>query len=214
MADDYGSLLDQIADESRRPRATFGVQIAACVQEAIDTYAKQRFWWNQSLSETFVTVAAQEYYGASDNAKIPYVVEFDSVKATIASTNKPTLQKWDWQTLENWNSDGASTGQPTDYAYYAQQIRLYPIPDAVYTITMSGLFLLTRLSADADTNAWVTRGQGEKLIRCHASALFYGTYLRQTERAAQFMALANQESSDLTASLSRRQATGRIQASL
>lgn len=214
MADDYGSLLDAIADESRRPRATFGTQIERCVQEAIDHYAKRRFWWNESTSETFATVASQENYGAAANAKIPYVVEFDSVKIAISSTDKRTLRKVSWEDIEELNTSGTSTGQPSMYAYYAQQIRLYPIPSDAWTVTMAGLFLLTRLSADGDANAWVTRVQGEKLIRCHASALFYGTYLRLKDRAAEFMGLAEDEYANLVASHSRRQATGVIRGSL
>lgn len=212
--DTYGGILDDIETETRLPRATFGAKMELCVQEAIDEYAKVRFWWNQSFTETFPTVASQENYGAAANAKIPYAVEFDSVKIAIGSADKRILTKESWQAIEDINHDGASTGQPSHYAYYGQQIRLYPIPTDVWTVTMAGLFLLTRLSADGDTNGWVTRGQGERLIRCRASALFYGTHLRLSSRAAEFQAMANAEFDLLTASLSRRQATGRISARL
>ncbi len=214
MADTYGDLLDAIADESRRPRASFGTQIERCVQEAIDEYAKVRFWWNASRSNTFDTVANQEYYTSSDASFISEVLEFDKVTLTVSGTDKRILHQMDWESLEDLNGRGDSFGQPSHFAYWGQQIRLYPIPDAIYPVRVAGLFLLPRLTADADTNAWVTRGQGEKLIRSRASAVFYGTYLRLPDRAAQFQAEANTELDRLNASLSRREATGDIRPSL
>lgn len=214
MADDFGSMQDTIADESRRPRASFGTQIAVCVQEAIDEYSKIRFAWNVRRSDTFSTVASQEFYSSSDAAFIDDVLEFDDVTITIATSDKRQLCKVTFDDIERWNTNGTSTGQPSDYAYWGETIRLYPIPSAVYSIRVAGLFALTRLSADADTNAWVTRGKGEKLIRCRASALFYGTYLRLADRAASFQNMAETEFDRLTASLSRRTASGNVRPSL
>jgi hypothetical protein len=58
---------------------------------------------------------------------------------------------------------GATTNAPTHFAYFKQQIRLYPIPDAVYTVGLSYIYRFTTLSADGDTNAWMT--DGEEVIR-------------------------------------------------
>lgn len=213
MADDFGTLLDTIADESRRPRATFGTQIAACVQEAIDDYSREG-WWFVELNSTFTTVASQEYYTSSDAAFIANILEFDSVVLTIGGTDKRLLTKQSWQWIEDINHDGSSTGQPSDYAYRDKKIRLYSIPTGAWATRVRGKVPLTRLSADADTNPWVTRGEGEALIRYRASALFYGTYLRLGQRAGEFQSMADVEKNKLTASLSRRQATGRIRPSL
>lgn len=214
MSDTYGSLLDRIADETRRPRATFGTQIEACVQEAIDEYNLIRFPWNQSRSNTFSTVASQEFYTSSDSSFIDDILEFDEVTITISSTDKRNLCKRSMDDLQLWNHDSTSTGQPSDYAYWAQQIRLYPIPTAVYTVRVAGIFAPTRLSADADTNDWIVRGKGEKLIRCRASAIFYATYLRLPDRAVPFQNEADAEFDRQMASLSRREATGRVRPSL
>jgi hypothetical protein len=214
MADTYGDILDTIADESRRPRATFGTQIERCVQEAIDEYARIRFPWNVRRSDTFSTVASQEYYTSSDAAFIDDVLEFDAVTITIAASDLRTLCQTSWERLEELNADATSEGQPTDFSYWGEQIRLYPVPSDAYTVRVAGLFALTRLSADADTNAWTTRGKGEKLIRCRASAIFYGTYLRQADRATPFQNEANAEFDRLIGSLSRREASGTIRGSL
>jgi hypothetical protein len=78
--------------------------------------------------------------------------------------------------------DTAQTGQdiarPDYFAYYKQNIRLYPIPDAVYTMTMAYVYKLTALSSGSDSNAWTT--DAEELIRCRAKADLYGHLQRET----------------------------------
>ncbi len=51
---------------------------------------------------------------------------------------------------------------------YQDRINLFPIPGSTYTLTIHYLKALTALSADSDTNAWLT--EGEELIRLHAKA--------------------------------------------
>src|SRR5262245_14888770 len=128
MADTYGDMLDTIADETRRPRSTFGTQIARCVQEAIDEYSMVRFPWNVSRSNTFSTVSSQEFYTSSDASWIDDILEFDDVTISITSTDKRILDKANFDDIEKWNTSGTSRGQPTDYAYWGETIRLYPIP--------------------------------------------------------------------------------------
>lgn len=210
MADDYGSMLDNIALETRRPRATFGTRIEQCVQEAIDDVSRARYPWNQSRANTFSTVASQEIYTSSDASWIDDILEFDAVTVTISSTDKRPLCSATFVEIEEWNSDGTTTGQPTHYCYWGETLRIYPIPDAVYVTRVAGLFALTRLSADVDTNAWVVRGKGEALIRASASAKFYGRYLRDADQAAVWQNIAAAENDRCLASLSRRQGDGRI----
>lgn len=210
MTDTYGDMLDAIADESRRPRATFGAQISRCVREAIIEAEKETYWFNDTRTQTFATVASQEYYGSAANSFIPYLTEIENLAVTISSGDVDDLSKSSWDELQAMNGDGTTFGRPTHYAYAFKQIRLYPIPTAAYTVTIAGSYALADLSADADTNCWTVEREGGLLVRYRASALFYGTYLRLAERAATFDNLANGEIKKLTASTSRRQATGRI----
>lgn len=213
MADTYGDLLDAIAEETRRPRASFGTRISACVQEAIDDCQRHVLYFSD-LNNTFTTVASQEYYTSSDAAFIANIIEFDSVVITLSGSSKDDIRRANWADLERLNFDGISTGQPYRYAYRNKSIRLYPIPNDAWTIRVRGAAPLTRLSADADTNSWTTRGEGEKLIRCQASAYFYGRHLRLADRAAQFQAEADKELDRLVNAQGRRQSTGIIRASL
>ena len=140
-------------------------QINAAIQSAIAHYQRQRFYFNESRAETFSTVASQEYYAAAANANIPNLSAIDELTITVNSDRYP-LRPQTWEYMETIASTATATGQPGDYCYYAQQIRLYPIPDAVYTVRITGLVRFAALSADGDTNAWMT--DAEELIRARA----------------------------------------------
>ena len=160
----YVTMRNRITDEMVNESLTTA-QVNNAIQSAIAHYQSVRFYFNESRSETFSTVASQEFYAAAANANIPNLSKIDRLTITVNSVRYPiTPQSWDW--IDTISSTTSSTGQPTDYCYYAQQIRLYPIPDAVYTVRISGLVRFAALSADADTNAWMT--DGEALIRGRA----------------------------------------------
>ena len=88
---------------------------------------------NQTIGSS--TVANQEYYGAADFADIPLLIEINSLIGTISGSDYP-LQAEDFSQMDRVQN-GAWFGPPRAYAYYSQQIRLFPIPDAVYPMTMA-----------------------------------------------------------------------------
>lgn len=214
MADTYGDILDTIALETRRPRATFGSRIELCVKEAIVEVEPETYWFNDTQALTFSTVANQSAYGSADLSTIPYLTDIENVSVTIGSSDVRDLRKVAWQDIENLIADGVSTGQPSQYAYAFKKLHLYPVPNAVWTVSVAAAYTLTELSADADSNCWTVRREGEPLVRCLASAKFYATHLRLPERAAEFAGQAQGHRNRLIASTSRRQATGNIRPSL
>ncbi len=205
----YLDMVTRIADESLRTDMTN--QIKLCIQDAIAHYEVERFWFNQFRDRTFTTVAGQEFYGAADQGDIPNVLEFDAVTLSVGSTRWP-LVKVSYVELEEWNADATIRGQPTHYAYWGQQIRLYPVPDGAYQIRLSGLFKLPLLTADADENAWSK--DAEDLIRHRAKSILYSQYLRDDTNAARAAALEAAAHERLSATAARRLAAGEIRPSL
>lgn len=214
MADTYLDLKTAISDESRRPLSTFGAKIAQCIRDAIIDSEKDTYWFNDGKSQSFLTVANQENYGLAANSIIPFITEFEDLTLVISAGDKRRLKKASWDELQSWNPEGAAKGQPSHYAYAFKEIRLYPIPSDVWTITMAVAYALTDLVADGDSNCWTIDREGGLLVRYRAAAKFYGTHLRLADRASQFEALANGQRNAIIASTSRRQATGRIRGSL
>lgn len=169
MAGDYGSMQARIADELARSDLTSQIKLA--ILSAITNYQRERFYFNESRSLTFSTVDSQEFYTSSDLASIPNLIDIDEIIFTQNSTNRYPLLRATMEQLDWWSINPTSTTSlPTNFCYYAQQIRLYPIPNGVYTVRIESTVRLTPdpLSLDADTNAWMT--DGEEMIRQRAKA--------------------------------------------
>lgn len=176
----------KIADDLTRD--DLNAQIKTAINEAIKTWEGRRLAFNEKLRR-IDTVAAQEYYDmiaptlvqtdGSTVATGEMVLELDSITAVVGNepyTLTPRTQQW-----MDRNSSSSYSGQPDSYSIYNNQIRLYPVPDSVYTLTLSCLLRLgpSPLSANDDTNAWMT--EGESLIRYQAEHSLFRFPLRDAE---------------------------------
>lgn len=159
----YLTMRTRIATELQAHPLT-ATQINSAIGSAIKHYEREPFWFNQTVG-TFSTVVDQELYTVSDLSAIPDIVRIDSMQVTSGVSTKARLRGVDNRHIDDMQ-DGTVTGEPELYSRYADKIRLYPIPSAVQTITLSYVYKLTALSADSDTNAWTD--ECEEMIR-HAS---------------------------------------------
>lgn len=159
-------------------RADLNAEIDLAINRAIEYYEKERFYFHEAI-DTFVTIANQESYGTADTLPAD-IKEIDEVIITLAGTNKPPLNERTYNFIKELNV-GASTGTPEDYAWYASKIWLYPIPNAVWTITLSYKKSYAALTLDADTNDWTTKA--EDLIENHAMWQLQEQLLKDFEAA-------------------------------
>jgi hypothetical protein len=179
----------RIADDTLRD--DIPNQIKNAINDAIELQEGERYKFNEKRY-TLLTVAAQEYYDlseptllASDGSALEdgeLLIELDDIFATI-SNNPYRLCPRTQQHINEWQSTSYQ-GQPADYTIYGQQLRIWPIPDQAYTLSPMGLARLgpNPLSADSDTNAWMT--DGGPIIRAQAQILLYRDIIRDTEGAA------------------------------
>lgn len=186
----YAVMRSRIADELARGDLT--TQIASAIQSAIKHHERKRFYFNEVIG-TFSTVNAQEWYSSTDAAWIATAVDIDSLRVTISGRPFP-MDKRTMAEMEDVSAGATMTGTPSDWCYYRQQVRLYPTPNGVYTVTGSYIQRLTALSADGDSNAWTT--DAEELIRLRAKIILFRDVIRDTgafqeaERLAPFEAEA------------------------
>ena len=171
----YVALKTRIADEIAD--STLTSQIILAIESAIKFYERKEFWFN-SKTGTFSTVAAQEYYGSAANTDIPSLIKINSPIKVTASGYKYDVYPVPFGDIDALQ-DGTKDGRPELAAYFNEQIRLYPIPDAVYTVTMAYQYRLTELSADADENAWTD--DAEELIRQRAKMILAADVLRDVD---------------------------------
>jgi hypothetical protein len=167
---DYGTMQTRIANELNRTDLSSEIQDS--IQSAIKYYEGNRFWFNESIRTT-TTTADDEFVDEPSD-----LVEIDSLTITISTIKVPLLKRT-YQYLEDLEVSTTLTGIPREFALYNKQIRLYPIPDDSYTLTLSGAKRLTSLSATGDTNDWMTTG--EELIRSRAVADIRANVLRDQQ---------------------------------
>jgi len=185
----YAVMQSRIADDIVRD--DLGSQIQNAINDAIELQEGERFAFNERRY-TILTVDGTEYYDLSGATLLTSsgaavetgeaLLEVDDVVATINNQPLrlcPRTQQW-----FNENQSSTYEGQPADYTIYGQQLRIFPIPDGVYTLTLMGLARLgpNPLSNDSDTNGWMT--DGASIIRAQAKILLYRDILRDADGVA------------------------------
>lgn len=179
-----GTMKTRIADELARSDLT--TQIEREIQTAIAHYERERFYFNES---TF-TVSFQDgrdTYSSGDVTTIANLTRIDNIRINRDSSSRYLLAPRTWEELQTISANPNVEGAPTDYAYRAQELRVYPIADASYAAQVAAVVRLTALSSDPDTNAWMT--SAEELIRQRAKRMLYTNVIRDYEEAAQLVAI-------------------------
>jgi hypothetical protein len=166
------TMVERIADEV--DDGGIDTQIRRAIQDSIRHHQRRRFYFNQKTF-TFTTVADQEYYTLTDAADIETFLRVQTQYLTSDSVRYP-ITVASFETIDEAQT-GSVTSRPTNWAFFAQKFRLYPIPDAAYEVTVAGHCKLATLSADTDTNAWMT--EGEELIREAAKRRLYMTVIKE-----------------------------------
>lgn len=155
----------RIADELARDDLT--TQIGYAINDAISAYNNERFYFNESRDLTFVTVQGQDFYTSSDLADMPNIIKIDWMKLYL--NNYPyALFASSPEELEALSIAGTSMGQPYQYCWYQQKIRIYPIPStAGLTIRIGAVISQAPPANDSVTgNPWMA--DAERLIRSRA----------------------------------------------
>lgn len=204
-----GSYLDmqvRIDDELDRGGSMYP-QIKKAILSAVKYYERKRFYFSES-SFTFATVIGQELYTTADAATIATSPNIERLNGLFYGTRVPLIKR-EWSYIDDISTLTTSRAQPDDWAYRELSIRLYPIPDAVYTITAYNVPRLTELSADTDENAWTT--DAEAMIRARAKWDLVKNVIRGPEMAEEMIALKLEEEQECVALINEtasREATG------
>lgn len=177
-------IIDELGDRSDLLASMFASlasPVKGAIQSAIAKWEREPFYFNEVYNNStplFTTVSAQEFYTTTDSSLIATAPYLYNLHALI-SANRWPLTKRTWQDLEDESINPAARGQPTDWAYLAQTIRLYPIPNGAYPVRASRLQVITALSADTDANAWTQ--DGYDLIRCEAQMILGQEFLHDDD---------------------------------
>lgn len=206
----FADIKDAIADDIDDTTGEYSSQIATAVLAAIRYCERKTYYFNETRDVTFVTVNGQEWYGAADNANIPTLVRIVDVWSEDSAGQRTPLLRMIPSDMELLADNTASRGEPYAFTYFGQRIRIYPIPNAtVYTIRLQlGPYRLTPLSADSDTNAWLS--EAYDLVKARAKYILAKDTLKDATIAAEALNDFNDQDLALAGETTSRNATGYI----
>lgn len=199
----YADMQERIARELHRPDLTNEIKDA--IKTAIRFYSSQRFVWNE-YQWSFSTEPGVKYYSTLTDD----VMEIDSVTVTANSR----IYQLDPMSYTDMDAIDAGTtplaGYPRLWSWYAQQIRLYPTPNAVYSINVSGQRNYCDPVADSYSSPWTN--ELEELIRCRAKADICAHFTYDDAMAQKMYGLESKAFKSLKAQSNKLISSGRISA--
>jgi hypothetical protein len=182
--------------------------VKEAINDAIRHYRMRRFTFNEAtpengLGQTITTAAGTATYDFPST-----VLDLDEVLYLQSGYNYP-LVRWSWSEQKAALGDTVSSRGPArHYAVYGNDLHIFPAPDEVTTITLTGLVQLTPtpLSTPTQTNAWMTDGLA--LVRARASWDLSLNTLANPDRAGDFRQAEFEALNALTEETNRRLSTG------
>ena len=141
-------------------RTDLNAQIDRELRRAVMHYEKQRWWFNEQQA-TASTSSSQAAYGLPADLLV-----LDDLEITI-SNRRFRMNEIQWgRYLDEYRYNNV-VGQPGDWAMYADQLWLGPVPNQVYTLNLNYIRTLYPASfTDGTDNAWTNYADDLLVARC------------------------------------------------
>jgi len=175
------------------------------VKSAIAFYSTMPLYFNEATA-TLTTVASQSTLGTSEGFPTDFIADIALVHVGEAYV----VPKVGFDFLLNLEQSSVVSTSPSTqyYTSFNSELRLFPQPDSIFTLTFYYTKELTVLSDDTDTNSWTT--DGERLIRSRAMGDIYAYRLQDTARASTMYQIADVELSQLQSRDTGRNSSGQL----
>lgn len=158
-------------------RTDLGSETKRAIIRAVKHYEKNRFWFNMTATALAVGTASVTVAVPADFLALDYATVRDTSVDYIV-----TVRTFDRIAYQNTNlalGGAAASGVAKEIAYYRDAFFFTPKPSSVTSITVYYTQSLATLSADSDTNGWLSAA--EDLIVHHATADLLANVLRVTD---------------------------------
>ena len=172
--DTYNNLKLAIADFLARDDLT--AQIPDFITMAEARMSRELETRSQEKRATASTVAGNEYLALPTDLREVREVKLNTTPLTVLSYYSPSA-------LDTKFSSGGQ-GKPLGYSIVGDEIKLRPVPDAVYAMEIIYIGTITALSAANQTNNILSRSPDAYLYGSLAEAY---AFLLDEARAAQYM---------------------------
>lgn len=179
----YGQLKAAIADDLNRDDLT--AVIADFLADRIRYYERD-FFFASNQTVTFTTIVGQAAYPFPDSVVNPRLVRM------LYYSNWQLLSEVSYSDILAYDTNVPSTQSPPScWAPFGLLIRLYPVPDGVYPIELTGAGKLPIPPNDSVSNWWTT--DGAMLLRYATSAQIRAIRLRDPDGAQVDLIAADRE---------------------
>lgn len=200
----YGEAVDLILTELARSDTSITAVVEREFLKAIEYYATERFWFNEArISFTASNTIYYPLSGFSAN-----LVEIDQVTATINGTVCELIPSTHAE-LQGIDASGF-TGQPSHWAIFAEQIRLYPkaVSGTTYQVDVMGTKELASLTVSTQSNAWTT--EALNLIAARVEKVVSARKFKDYDAAQMYQVAEDQEFAKLQQRTERLISSGKI----
>jgi len=188
----YLDVQNEVADILNR--SVFTSQIQSGIQKAIRQYEKERYWFNETVTALTCTPNVEQLAVPAD------YLFYTRMEIIQASAYLPMIVR-PFSEIRQINMN-ESLGLPIRFCEYGKNFWLANVPDSAYTVMAYYVQKLPALSADTDTNDWLSAAS-DVIVACAAkyvnllyikdtSAANACAQMEQTFKAMQLDALRDQ----------------------
>lgn len=169
-------------------RTTYSDQVKRAILSEIRLRQRERFWFNETVT-ALVAVASQEWISKPAN-----FLFLDRLEVSENSSTTKLIEK-DLNFIKDINVDNSSVSLPIYFAEYQNRFLLANIPNSAYPINCYYVKQLPALSADSDTNKWLSAA--EDVIVYGAAKKVWATTIRNASAAGVCAQLQSEALSEL-----------------
>jgi hypothetical protein len=179
--------------------------LTRAIQRAIEFYADTRFWFNE-FTQASVCTPQSEYVNQPTGLR-----KIDRLSVQVGANSYGLKSQPFTKIDELARAMPDNVGQPTDYATFGYQVRLWRMPNIAYPLNFIGIADLSALVKPTDANAWTNEAQD--LIAARARYVLYRDQFRDPDGAATAHGAELEELGRLNHETAKRLGTGRVRPS-
>jgi len=199
----------RISDEIDDVHNEYVRQIQEAIFAAIRFCEREPFYFNQTRDVAFSTLDGQEFYTSAAVDAIGELGGLHAVYLEDGQGRRRQLRPISNEEMEVLNENLAPWGEPCAYVYFAQKLRLYPVPDKSYVIRLQiSPMRLETIEDLTQVSAWFV--EAADMVRARAKYELYKDILKDGVQAQAALNDFHEQREALRAETSRRNGTGRI----
>jgi len=169
----FNDIVTRVVNKYKGPSSsstTFVTQVELAVNDAIEFYQREHFWFSESTASVTLTAGDPEVTTASGFPTDFWYLHPSSGLTVVQSQSRYPLTKVSVVDYDYRNTQG--TGRPEVYRELANTIQVYPYPNQAYTVEFRYIKKYVSLSGTQTNNFTIYAPQ---LIEARAlSMLFLG----------------------------------------